>query len=123
VKIDYGQWARVTAMARRYSRDELDLDDAEGRAFWENYVFLASAVRPLYASGGVIYLECSRYDSEHEACSAYEDRPPLCRRFPWYGREPGDGNVPAESRCSYLLDVPPATRPEGARPLIPLTVL
>jgi Fe-S-cluster containining protein len=65
---------------------------------------------------------CDAYDPEHGTCTAHDARPPLCRGFPWYGETPSPGR--GESMppgCSYLAELPPSGRPEGARPLIPLT--
>lgn len=75
--------------------------------------------------GGARY-RCDRFDADTRQCTAHEDRPPVCRDFPFYDR-PGDvralGFPGDEPACSYWLDVPAADRPEGVRPLIPLTVL
>lgn len=119
VKIDFEVWTRAVAAARRF--DPADLTDGD-RAYWANAVFLASRCRVTGVRDRQVLLECANWDGAHDRCRAYEIRPPVCRDFPWYGREPGDGNVTLELRCSYLLDVPPEGRPEGARPLIPLTV-
>ena len=70
------------------------------------------------------YWTCDAYDPGHQECTAHDARPPLCRGFPWYGDGPSAeraGRVHRE--CSYLADLPPGDRPEGSRPLIPLTVL
>jgi len=64
---------------------------------------------------------CDAFDPDTRLCTAHDDRPPLCREFPWYDDEPGGTSVSV--RCSFLLDLPPSERPEDARPLIPLTVL
>lgn len=68
---------------------------------------------------------CDRFDASARACTAYGDRPPICRNFPWYrdGPTPQRARNLAHPRCSYLLDVPPADRPDGARPLIPIEVV
>ena len=70
------------------------------------------------------YWTCDAYDPERGTCTAHEDRPPLCRDYPWYGREPdAEGASHLYKQCSYLADLPPDQRPEGARPLIPLAVI
>lgn len=66
---------------------------------------------------------CDRFDPELRACTAYDDRPPVCRDFPWYSDVIKDGHTLRDKRCSFLLDVPPDMRPEGARPLIPIEVI
>lgn len=70
-----------------------------------------------------ISVRCDVFDPETRLCGAYGDRPPVCSRFPWYGREPGAGALPAYPHCSFLADLRPADRPAGSRPLIPLTVI
>lgn len=65
--------------------------------------------------------ECDMFDRESRMCTAHDRRPPVCRGYPWYGRDAVSGRfLPA--RCSYLADLPPQRRPEGSRPLIPLMV-
>jgi hypothetical protein len=66
---------------------------------------------------------CDRFDPARRGCMAYADRPPVCRNYPWYGREPWASDTDPPSRCSYLADLPRPDRPEGARPLIPLLVV
>lgn len=67
---------------------------------------------------------CDAYDPDRRLCTAHADRPPVCSQFPWYGRQAGDlAGAVINKRCSYWLDVPPAERPPGARPLIPITVV
>ena len=38
-------------------------------------------------------------------CLAYEDRPLVCRGYPWYGGAPRDMPL-ADPECGYLVDVP-----------------
>ena len=47
----------------------------------------------------------------------------MCRDYPWYGDDPVTSGRGRDlyRECSYLADVPPSQRPEGARPLIPIT--
>lgn len=67
---------------------------------------------------------CDQYDPEARACRAQETKPPVCRDYPWYRDGPTQERASAlDPRCSYLLDVPPPVRPEGARPLIPIEVV
>jgi hypothetical protein len=70
------------------------------------------------------YWMCDVFDPEHGQCTAHDQRPPLCREYPWYGKEPSADQLGLMySQCSYLADLPRDQRPEGARPLIPLTVI
>lgn len=68
---------------------------------------------------------CDAFDPAARLCTAHDARPPVCRDFPWYGQDPEEkaGEVRLDPQCSYLADLPPGKRPEGSRPLIPLTVL
>ncbi len=63
---------------------------------------------------------CDMFDRAHRLCMAQDTKPPVCRDFPWYGREPSAGFTRLPGQCSYLADLPPDQRPEGSRPLIPL---
>lgn len=95
----------------------------------ENDVFLTQHWHPEGAfrdpdGTSVLLVRCDMFDKESRLCGAGDDRPPVCRRFPWYGDAPGPGRAAAlPGHCSYLADVSPEDRPEGSRPLIPLTVL
>ncbi len=66
--------------------------------------------------------ECAAFDPETRRCTQHAARPRMCSEYPWYGRPPTPTTI-REPTCSYWLDVPPAERPEGVRPLIPLEVL
>lgn len=73
---------------------------------------------------GIVWLRmrCDMFDPARRACTAYGDRPPVCERYPWYGREPNAADAMFLHRqCSYLAGLPPDQRPAGARPLIPIT--
>ncbi len=69
-------------------------------------------------------LRCDMFDPAARVCTAYDSRPPVCSRFPWYGNGPAAGVAAAlNPQCSFLADVPPDWRPEGSRPLIPIAVI
>jgi Fe-S-cluster containining protein len=61
-------------------------------------------------SGRCFYYECDHWDPETRLCRAGEEKPPICRGFPWYGRPDG----PVETTyalepfptCSFWADVP-----------------
>ena len=38
-------------------------------------------------------------------CTAYDERPLVCRGYPWYGAPPRDMAL-ADPECGYLVDVP-----------------
>lgn len=65
-----------------------------------------------------------RFDPVERLCTDQEGKPPVCRDFPFYGSSDLTAYAPGlELRCSYLLDIKPEDRPEGARPLIPIEVI
>jgi Fe-S-cluster containining protein len=67
---------------------------------------------------------CKSYDPVHALCTAHDDRPPVCRHYPWYSQGPTRAKArKMGGQCSYLLDVPPANRPAGSHPLIPITAV
>lgn len=50
------------------------------------------------------YFECRHYDPETRTCGNYENRPDVCRHYPWYGEPPNAGRALPEE-CSYNADV------------------
>jgi Fe-S-cluster containining protein len=111
--------AYLGAVRRARSRESADEDDR----------FIARSWHPLYGwrdedGTSCLALSCDAFNPETRACTAREDRPPVCRGFPWYGREPSAKTAaPLSPQCSYLADVGPQDRPPGSRPLLPLTVI
>lgn len=64
-------------------------------------------------------VRCDAFNPTTRLCEARETRPPVCRDFPWYDREPGSHGEVAASlspRCSFNADVP-------GRRMLPLTVV
>ena len=53
---------------------------------------------------------CDKFDPVERLCTAHEERPQVCRGFPWYDHgvaDPGE-DLPwrhVSKRCSYLADV------------------
>jgi Fe-S-cluster containining protein len=123
VVLDFGTWTKALEQSRRCSAAE-----ADSPREWASVVFIARHWHPVAAwrtdSGEPkIDLRCDAFDPGTRLCTAREDRPPVCRDYPWYGDDPvtcgrGPDLYPS---CSYLADLPPSQRPEGARPLIPIT--
>lgn len=75
-------------------------------------------------SGRDTYFTCDQFDPMHRLCRAHAERPPVCSDYPWYGKAPTRKQITKTgSRCSFLLDLRPEDRPEGARPLIPIEVV
>jgi Fe-S-cluster containining protein len=73
---------------------------------------------------GHLEYTCDQFDPDTRLCRAGDARPPVCAHYPWYGAGPTPHRAAdLYPRCSYLLDVPAADRPQGARPLIPIEVI
>ena len=50
------------------------------------------------------FYRCDLYDFEAKRCTDYENRPPMCRDFPWFGTQPSPKtSLPPE--CSFNADV------------------
>jgi Fe-S-cluster containining protein len=56
------------------------------------------------------YYRCDRYDPVARRCTDYENRPDVCRGYPWYGEAP-DPNKSLPPTCSYRADVGKAVEP------------
>lgn len=51
--------------------------------------------------------ECPNFDYSSRRCRDYGNRPPVCRNFPWYGRDPDDPGAVSLlglPRCGYRID-------------------
>ena len=48
---------------------------------------------------------CTFFDPEEGICTNYNDRPRMCREFPWYGRVPDREVIANYPNCSYLEDL------------------
>ncbi len=68
---------------------------------------------------GQRYYQCAAFDPDTRLCTAHDDRPPICRRFPWYEQKPEASRLGTLTRCSFWADIPQADRPSWALPLIP----
>ncbi len=95
VNVDLG-----TAPVDDYTSDGDRASDAFMRQHWHR---LDGYDNPRYS--------CDQFDTETRLCTAHDERPPVCRGFPWYGRPPEDeGRQPVAAslspRCSFNADVP-----------------
>jgi len=50
------------------------------------------------------FYECKHYDAATKQCMNYENRPPMCKGFPWYGEAP-DPLKSLPEHCSFKKDV------------------
>jgi Fe-S-cluster containining protein len=67
----------------------------------------AMAANPFYVSrvrGDVHWYACDRLGADGK-CTAYDERPLVCRGYPWYGAEPTRMPLP-DPECGYAVDLP-----------------
>jgi Fe-S-cluster containining protein len=125
VVLDYDVYAAACERAR--AGETASDDDRFIAAHWHPVSGWCGAEGGGQAAPGVVRLDlrCDAFDPATRLCTARENRPPVCRDYPWYGDEPATSSRAATlyPGCSYLADVAPSLRPDDARPLIPLTVI
>jgi Fe-S-cluster containining protein len=83
-----------------------------------HWTVLDRAAHPLFGDN-FARIRCDAFDAESRRCTAHQDRPPVCRGYPWFGAPSARRAAGLPRQCSYLLDLPVADRPAGARPLTP----
>jgi Fe-S-cluster containining protein len=56
---------------------------------------------------GEVRFTCQRFDPMTRLCTAHDERPPVCREFPWYGHAPMvEALYPWVAKtCSYVADI------------------
>ena len=70
-----------------------------------NLVFAAAHWHPTGATrDGLHAYACDRFDAASRLCTAHEDRPPICRGYPWYDGPPTSA-VFLPVACSYREDL------------------
>lgn len=123
---------RVAYLTRFYDRGnpdtepekfpELDLSDPvvldKAREHYHNgrYVVEHWTDRTLDPDG-IVSVRCPFYDKYTGACKNYDDRPPLCSGFPWYGKAPGEVTTVRQlpPPCGYWEQISITSRPRGWR--------
>lgn len=62
---------------------------------------------------------CDAFDPVTRLCGAHDERPPICRNFPWYEDGPNASDAPTRlnPRCSYWHDIPRDQWAAGITPL------
>lgn len=58
-------------------------------------------------------VRCDMFNPVTRACTAYEQRPPICSGYPWYGQQPDRARLLHPS-CAYQAD---------GRPLLPIVAV
>lgn len=116
----------ASAMARMQAGARVSSADGEA-----NLRFIAGHMLPLdpqpeayldggpASSSGHVAWSCDRYDPASRLCTAHDERPPICRGWPWYGDAPFPHDAMPAS-CSHNWDVTPAARGELVGRLLPL---
>lgn len=66
------------------------------------YLFAGRFRNAVDPDGGVItfYYRCSWFDRETRTCTHYDERPSVCRRYPWVGGA-AQGNEALPPMCSF----------------------
>lgn len=121
-------------MLRRIAPWQLDEDGKADRAFMLEHLTHLSRreglARARYLTQGGItfgsidggrtmyelwsqFYSCDRFDPESRQCTAYAERPPMCRDYPWYG-DPADPAKALPDTCTHLAEV-------GRQP-VPVTI-
>jgi Fe-S-cluster containining protein len=49
---------------------------------------------------------CDRFDPVSRLCTAHDERPPICRGYPWYGEDPARRLVVLPVRCAFRAEQP-----------------
>ena len=68
---------------------------------------------PCLPEGIAVAVRCDGFNPTTRACTAYENRPPICSGFPWYGKAP-DPQRALNLTCAFIADV---------RPVLPLVMV
>jgi Fe-S-cluster containining protein len=50
------------------------------------------------------FFRCIHFDRETRRCTDYENRPAMCRNYPWYGGEPQEAAA-LPPTCSFRADI------------------
>ena len=114
---DWPSWVKEGSGGGEWGEDELEM----ALKGWRN----ARWVLGLIPTPDPTRFECSSFDRETRLCTIYDDRPHVCRDYPWYGPSPSDprydGQIGPEDflplRCSFWADVPRDQWPKGVDPL------
>jgi len=63
-------------------------------------------------SGKGIYYECDQYNWDSRECMPQDLKPDMCKKFPWYDKEPSAEFLIPFKKCSFWEDIPKNERPE-----------
>lgn len=103
---DYaGQFPGLPGGPERANRDWVLLTPIPTRDGMRRARYLDSAIQPLGNAQIVLFFfECRHFDTENRVCTNYENRPPVCRGFPWFDTAPNPvQGLPLE--CEFRRDI------------------
>lgn len=101
----------VLARVGEFSETPDPRDDETWRSWWTNWSDVqraeaidwwlnAQTVAGHWRSNGDGSFRCDHFDNG--SCRIYQDRPPVCSGYPWYGETPTDDRASRLSgRCSF----------------------
>jgi Fe-S-cluster containining protein len=81
-------------------RQRADRDDAPADLRFIDAHWRATGER----RGGLHAYACDRFDPGTRLCTAHDERPPICRGYPWYDEAPGTRLVVLPQRCAFRAD-------------------
>lgn len=82
------------------AKPDREKDPVDRDFIWYNWTRIADN-----GPDGGIY-ECKAFDRNTRTCTAHEDRPDVCRRFPWYDKPPRESMLRDLPNCSFRADLP-----------------
>lgn len=115
--------AQMDARTRRWILHELvPISRREGKARspWTDHAAMhirAGKFDPGYSH----FYECRNFDRTTRRCTAYEDRPDVCRDYPYYGAKTLQPNIALPAWCSFRADIGKPVEPEPDWQAIELT--
>lgn len=94
----------ISAEERRWASDALQpMGDKEGYAKMPHLRNRAMADQ-FGVPARVFFFSCRHLDQETRRCNDYENRPAVCRGFPWQGQAPRpDAGLPLQ--CAFRADI------------------
>lgn len=90
-----------------YAYGPADLRQLNERVDSPDVAFAVRHWRPTgdQSDDGRYAYDCDFFDSETRLCLAHDERPPICRGYPWYDEEPGTRPVVLPLDCSFRADL------------------
>lgn len=80
--------------------------------------FMEEHWHPIGTMLTTIVYRCDVYDPETRRCTDYENRPPVCRGYPGFGKELTPDQLWHYPQCEFWADIPSAERPPNWVPVL-----